>query len=138
MKEILLLLIFANCALGRCSHMPPIAEPWVLNLTNTDLATDIKIELGFIMANSTSRMNLPRHQGKIYRDKIVFRDYGTLKNFVLWMKKANPNKKLEFTYNKFRITKEFYVTLIQEQNDDGYTYGDGNFTQEYRKGIGYK
>lgn len=135
MKEILLLLIFANCALGKCSH---IAEPWVLNLTNTDLATDIKIELGFIMANSTSGMNLPRHQGKIYRDKIVFRDYGTLKNFVLWMKKANPNKKLEFTYNKFRITKQFYVTLIQEQNDDGYTYGDGNFTQEYRKGIGYK
>jgi hypothetical protein len=131
MKEILLLLIFANCALGGCPPMS-LKEPWVLHLVNKNLPFETKLALGF------RRMDLPRHQGEIYRDKIVFRDYGTLKNFVLWMKKANPNKKLEFTYDRFKITKQFYVTLIQEQNDNGYTYGDGNFTQEYRKGIGYK
>jgi len=137
MKRILLLLICAHYVFGKC---PPKPKPefWTLILTNKNLSNKTKEELGFIVHNE-SRKDLPRHQGSIYKDKIDFADYGTLKNFVLWMKQENPNKKIEFTYDRFRIKKKFYVTLIQEEiYDDHYTYGEGNFTKTYYKGIGYK
>ena len=137
MRKILLLLIFTHCVLGKC---PPKPQPefWTLILTNKNLSNETKEELGFIIHNN-SRRDLPRHQGSIYKDKIDFVDYGTLKNFVLWMKKVNPNKKIEFTYDKFRIRKKFYVTLIQEPtHNDHYAYGEGNFTKTYHKGIGYR
>jgi hypothetical protein len=137
MKRIFLLLICAHYVLGKC---PPKPQPefWTLILTNKNLSIETREQLGFVVHDEFVR-DLPRHQGTIYKDKIDFADYGTLKNFVLWMKQENPNKKIEFTYDKFRIKKKFYVTLIQENiYDDHYVYGEGNFTKRYYKGIGYK
>lgn len=132
MRKILLLLIFANCALGKCPEMTS-KDPWVLILTNENLPVQVKQQLGFIH-NSEAWRN--RAWMKIYKQKIEFQDYATLKNFVLRMKQANPNKKLEFTYDKFRITKEFFVTLIKEDSD--YDYTGEEFTKTYHKGIGYR